>query len=265
MGSKAKLAERIIYASKAAKIAKASRLGIIASALLSFMIFAISYYGETVGNFTFSVDRLALEAGITLNETIDGEDVTRLTAPRVDSADGMTSLCGTEYSRYLPGDDVCIPSDETVSSVDGNNSGESYLVYTFYVVNAGDIGVDLSAIIDVKSASKGAEEALRLRVIFEGVGFDYYSATTYARAQTSRGANPGEAEPLTEMFYTPTQILNRNLANIADYGFLQPKDALRVTIVLWLEGEDADHNLNIVGGGFKLAMEFTVSDTYEKF
>jgi hypothetical protein len=208
---------------------------------------------------------LALEAGITLNETLGGENVTRLIAPRVDSADGMTSLCGTEYSRYQLGDEVCIPSDEMVSSSDGNNSGESYLVYTFYVVNAGDVGIDLGATIDVNSASKGAEEAIRLRVIMEGVGFDYQSAATYARAQTSRGVNPGEPEPETVAFSTPTRILNESLINASTQGFLSPGDSVRITVVLWFEGEDADHNLNIVGGGIKLAMEFQVIDTYERF
>ncbi|PKK92432.1 MAG: hypothetical protein CVV62_00360, partial [Tenericutes bacterium HGW-Tenericutes-7] len=68
MSQKTKLAVHIVNASKAAKIAKASRLGIVVSAVLVFMIFAVSYYGTLVGNFTFSIDGTAKEAGISMYE-----------------------------------------------------------------------------------------------------------------------------------------------------------------------------------------------------
>jgi hypothetical protein len=145
----------------------------------------------------------------------------------------------------------------------GNNSGESYLVYTFYVINAGDVGVDLGITVDLKSASKTAEEAIRVRVIFDSA--NEYSAATYARAQTSRGYDPGAAEPLTEMFYSPTRVLYKEFKNLPQYGFIHPGDFIRITVLLWFEGEDADHNLNIVGGGVKLSMEITVIETYEMF
>ncbi|MDD3865238.1 MAG: hypothetical protein WC479_05335 [Candidatus Izemoplasmatales bacterium] len=260
MGQKAKLAEQILHASRVAKIAKASRLGIAISAIMSFMIFAISYYGEEVGNFTFTVNEMAFKAGIQLYETLsDTDGNTRLNAPQIDSADGMTSLCGTIYSSKPIGNEVCLPSDEILSSVDGSNSGDSYLVYTFYIRNGGTIPVDLSTTIDVISATRGAEEAVRLRVIFDGVGDDY-SATTYARVQTTRNDNPnaGLPEPETTPFFSETQVLNHEFINEARNGYLQPGETIRITVILWYEGEDADHNLNIVGGGVKLSMEFTV-------
>jgi hypothetical protein len=264
MSQKAKLAERILYASKAAKIAKASRLGIAASAVLSFMIFAISFYGEQVGNFTFSVDQMSIQAGITLFETLDGENNSILFAPKVDNADGMTSLCGTPYTRYQLGDDVCVLSDEEAASVDGANNMESVMIYTFYVMNAGDVDVDLSALIDISSASKGAEEAIRVRVLIDGPG-DADTATTYAKLQTSRGDNPGENEIFTEAFYDPTRVMFQNFDGGGGHGFLSPGDTLRVTVMLWFEGEDADHNLNIVGGGVRLEMEFSVTKVYDDF
>jgi len=265
MSAKAKLAERIAYASKAARLAKASRLGIAASAVLSFMIFAISFYGQKVGNFTFSVDRMALQAGITMYETLDGENASRLQAPKVDNAEGMTALCGTEYSRYQTGDDVCVPDDATATALDGPNSLESVLIYTFYVVNAGDADVDLQVKIDLMSASKGAEEAVRVRVIMDMPEGEDDFAATFAKVQTSRGNNPGQPEPLTESFYDPTRALFKILEGTAGTGFFHPGDQIRVTVLLWYEGEDADHNLNIVGGDVKFAMEFAVSKVYNEF
>jgi len=106
MSQKVKLASHIVYASKAAKIAKASRLGIVVSAILIFLIFSISYYGTMVGNFTFSVDGFARDAGISMYEYADRKEYrTRIVSEKVDDNHGMTGYCGTEYYdgsvRYL--------------------------------------------------------------------------------------------------------------------------------------------------------------------
>ncbi len=251
MSQKIRLAERVVYASRATKIAKASRLGIMVSAILTFLIFAISYYGEVVGNFTFTVDRMAQRSGITMYESIiDKEYTSRLIATKVDNAAGMTIYCGTQYTEFPIGADVCLPSDDTLSSVDGPNNGESYLVYTFYVENGGDLPVDMSAAINIVSTSRGAEEALRVRVIIDGIG------TTYAKRQSARGEAPGELEPLTEAFYSLNEVMYEEIT------YFEPGDQIKVTIILWYEGEDADHTINLIGGGVKLDMQFSVINVY---
>jgi len=252
MSTKVKLAERVVYASRATRIAKASRLGIIVSAVLTFLIFAISYYGEVVGNFTFSVDRFAEEAGITIyDNSITKNYTSRLASAKVDNADGMTGYCGTEYTTFPVGHELCVPTDDVVTSVDGSNNGASYLAYTFYVENAGDATVDLTASIKIISATKGADQAIRVRVIIDGEG------TTYAARQTDKGKSPGELEPLTEAFYALTTVMYQ------EYYMFRPGEVKKITVLLWYEGEDADHNQDIVGGGVKLEMEISVSYVYE--
>jgi hypothetical protein len=252
MRDKVRLAQQIVYASKATKVAKASQFGIMASAVLTFLIFAISYYGQLVGNFTFTIDRMADGVGIAMYENSEEKVYTTiLRTTRVDNADGMTAYCGTEYSIFKPGDGVCIPSDEVLGSVDGPNNGISYMVYTYYVENTGDLMVDLVARINVISASNGAEESIRVRVIFNGVG------TTYARRQTIYGPQPGEAEPLTQPFYSMTQVLNQ------DFIEFKPRDVLKVTVIIWYEGDDPDHTNAILGGGVKFDMSIGITKIYE--
>jgi len=254
MSQKVNLAERIIYASKATRVAKASRLGIVVSAVLTFLIFAISYYGEVVGNMTVSVTREAQDAGVTLYDDFTvKKHSSKLIAAKVDNADGMTALCGTDYSGFSIGSSVCIPSDEEVSSVDGPNNGSSYLAYTFYLESAGEFPIDLTSSVNVISTSKGADEAVRVRIIIDGVG------TTYAKPQTSNGTAPGELEPMTSSFYAPNQVMYQ------EYYSVQPGTLMKITILLWYEGEDADHTLNIVGGGVKIEMSFNVPHTYNEF
>ena len=253
MSRKAKLAERIVYASRATKVARFSRFGIVVSAVLTFVVFAISYYGEVVGNFTFRVDKRDYQAGISLYKDPDNPIFSpRLNAEKVTNADGMTQFCGTEYSYYDIGDPVCLPSDAEASSVYGPNNGASYLAYTFFLANQGIRVVDLQATATLVSATRGAEESIRLRLIVNDVG------TTYARVQSERGRNPGEPEPQTEPWAGEYDIFQLNFAAF------KPEEAIKITVMVWYEGEDADHNNDIIGGGVKMEMVFNITFIYDE-
>ncbi|NLZ62101.1 MAG: hypothetical protein GX904_04825 [Acholeplasmataceae bacterium] len=249
---KTKLAERVIIASRASRVAKLSRFGIIVSALLTFVVFAISFYGEVVGNFTFRVSRRDFQAGISLYNDPDNPVFSpRLNAEKVTNADAMTQFCGTEDSHFDIGEAVCLPSDAEVSSVNGSNNGQSYLAYTFYLTNQGTSAVDLKATATLISATRGAEEAIRLRLIVNDEG------TTYAKVQSQRGKNPGEPEPKTVPWSGEYEILN------VKFPAFKPNDVIKITVMLWYEGEDPDHNNDIIGGGVKMDMEFNVTYVYD--
>ena len=104
--------------------------------------------------------------------------------------------------------------------------------------------------INVISTSKGAEEALRVRVVIDGIG------TTYARRQSINGISPGELEPLTESFYSSEEVMYEEIS------FFEPQDIMKVSVILWYEGEDADHTILLHGGGVKLDMQFSIIYVY---
>ena len=253
MSQKSKLASHIVNASKASKIAKASRLGIVVSAVLVFLIFAVSYYGTVVGNFTFSVDGSAQQAGISMYEYSDTKNyTTKIVSEKVEDNQGMTNLCGTEYYDGSQGMEVCIPPDEDIIGIDGPSNGASYIAHTFYVENAGDLKLDISATINILQALKGAEESLRVRVIINGVG------VTYAKTQSENGLLPGSPEVLTEEFYSIDKVMYQEFIEV------EPGETFKVTIIVWYEGVDMDHTNDIFGGGVKLDMEFSVIKVYEE-
>ena len=37
---------------------------------------------------------------------------------------------------------------------------------------------------------------------------------------------------------------------------------MKVSVLIWYEGEDADHTRNLVGGGVKLDMQFSITNIY---
>lgn len=254
MSQKTKLAEKVIFASKAFRLTKAARFGIIVTAILSFLIFAISFYGLEAGNFTFSVDQRAYQIGVSLYDDPVERDLTaRLLANKVDNADGMTDLCGVMSDRELD-HPTCIPPNDLIHSNDGSQNGESYIAHTFYVemMANGNYVADLVAEVEIISTSKGAEEALRVKVIIDG------ESTVYAKRQSDRGQNPGELEPYTDQgFFGPSTVMKKTFTNFA------PGDVKKVSIIIWYEGYDADHTINLWSGGVKLAMNFTVSNVVQ--
>jgi hypothetical protein len=251
MKRSSKLAEKVLFASRYFRLSKAARFGVIVTAILSFLIFSISFYSTESGNFTFSVDQKAYSLGITLYEYADNKEYSaRLMADKVDNAEGMTDLCGIMPDREL-GHPTCIPPNDFFFTAEGSNNGEHYIAYSFYVemTGNGEFLADLVAEIDIISTAKNAEEAVRVKVFFDD------QVSVYAKPQSENGENPGELEPYTdEAFYGPSTVMKETFVNFS------PGDVKKVTVVLWYEGYDPDHTIDIWNGGVKLSMKFTVTN-----
>jgi len=252
MNKKKKLDQRVIYASKATKLTKISRFGIIVTTMITFLIFSVSFYGLESGNFTFKVDEKAKQAGITLYEDPDIKLLTsRIIANEVDNADGMTDLCGTEFTNRPLGHKDCIPQDDALISVNGSNSGKSYIAHTFYLemISSKDYIGDLVMSLDIVSTTRNAEEAIRVKLFIDDV------PTTYGRRQTENGLSPGELEVMVdEPFYNNDIVMKKT------FNEFRPGDVVKFTIVVWYEGEDLDHTEKLWGGGVKIEMNFTIKN-----
>jgi len=253
MSRNTKLAQKVVFASRAFRLSKAARLGIVVTAILSFLLFSISFYSVESGNFTFTVDQRAYQIGVSLYEYQDNKDYTaRLLAEVVDNADGMTDLCGIMPDRD-PGHPTCIPPNEVIHSAEGSLNGESYIAHTFYVEMIGDsqFFADLEAEIEIISTSRNAEDALRVKVIIDG------ESTIYANRQGENSDTPGELEPYTDQaFYGPSTIMRQTFTDF------YPGDVMKVSVIIWYEGYDPDHTINLWSGGVKLAMNFSVRNVY---
>lgn len=130
-----------------------------------------------------------------------------------------------------------LPDD--LEDKDGSHNGENYLAYTFYVENTGDKTVDYYDEIIIDEVIKNMDEAIRIRVYFDG------KETTYAK-KSSRGT---EEEGTTK--FKSNKIIRAE--HIKEF---KPNQIHKYTIVIWLEGSDPECTDNIIGGEFKAHMEF---------
>ena len=93
---------------------------------------------------------------------------------------------------------------------------------------------------------KNVDEAVRIRVYRDG------QSTTYAKKSSN-----GTAEPDTVSFESDELIVREH---IIDFN---PGKKSKYTIVLWIEGSDPECTDNILGGEFKVHMDFKSENTEE--
>lgn len=196
-------------------------LGLI---VLVAVLFLLAFSQEKMGNFTINLNRLELfRKGIAIDYDPNFSAPTaRLYADTV--------LDATNISM----DDI--PSD--VDDINGSHNGENYMAYTYYVRNAGKEDLNYVASIKLVSASKGAEEALRVAVWRNG------KCTVYAMPSSG-----GEPEAGCVNFESREVV-----CSFAESDFLVGY-VDKYTIVIWLEGSDPECVDKIVGGSVELSMD----------
>ena len=148
---------------------------LLSALFLVCILFILAFSQGKMGNFTINLNRLELyRKGIAISENGDFNGATaRLTAATVKDATNISV-------DSLP---------TNLDSVDGGHNGDNYMAYTYYVRNAGKEDVGYIARVTLDSASKGAEDAVRVKVYRNG------KPTVYAKA-----ARDGNREPGTTAF-----------------------------------------------------------------
>ena len=198
-------AEKYKKRKKNYKIAKVILLILVLILLLTYIIITFIYNGY---NFTVSLDKVFRQ---------------HLKVESLDYFDNISE-------RWLP---------NNLNDFEGSNNGENYLSYSFYIENMGEEVTDYYAYVEISDVIKNVDEAIRLRVYYDGVPI------TYAKL----GSN-GRPEVGTEPFYSDEIIMTQHIEDF------MPGDIHKYTVVLWLEGNDLECNDNIIGGEFKARMVF---------
>jgi len=179
------------------------------------------------GNLTIYVDRSSVTKSLSLSESSTlSNPKGKMYGPSIDNA-------------WDTGEDY-IPSD--VYLLDGNNSGESYIAYTFYVFNSGIENLDYSMKFEIENTSKHLDDAIRVRFYVNDV------LTTYAK----KNSITGEAENGTVAFESNNLITSHTITDF------EPNEVTKYSIVLWVEGEDMDCTNDKIGGSITLSMAFSV-------
>lgn len=215
-------AKKIKRSKKNYKFAKITLLVLIAILTAVYLIASFVYNGYF---FTVSLDQnLYYKNKIIIYDSKDYK-VYRQNL-KVESLDFFDNI---SY-KWLP---------DNLEDEDGSHNGDNYLAYTFYIENTGDKTVDYYDEIIIDEVIKKLDEAIRVRVYFDGVD------TTYAKESSL-----GKEEDGTTKFKSNKIIRSEHISNF------KPNEVHKYTIVMWLEGSDPECTDNILGGEIKVHMEF---------
>ena len=128
---------------------------------------------------------------------------------------------------------------------EGSHNGQNYIAYTFFVENQGNRTVDYTYEIIVDDVIKNVDEAIRIRIYRNG---EY---TTYAKRNHLNNQPEKNTEPFKDIKESKETIVYETVS-----GF-NPKDLDRITVVVWIEGDDPDCTNSLLGGELKMHMVVT--------
>ena len=129
----------------------------------------------------------------------------------------------------------------------GSHNGENYLAYTFYVENTGTDVSDYWNEVIITDVIKNVDDAVRVRIYKDGEYVTY--AKLGANGQPEKGTEPFKDDHTVALVHTES---------------IQPGEIHEYTLVLWVEGADPECTDNILGGEFKVEMQFYSEHVEEK-
>lgn len=207
---------------------RALKFGILIMLIaLIIMYFLLRIVFET-GYFTISLDpEFAQNKGLVMYEKRE-EKLERkiLKATRVDFMDNISV-------KWLP---------ENLNELgEGSHNGENYLAYSFYLENQGSDTVNYWYNVIVDDVIKNVDNAIRIMIYVND------EKTIYAKANKTTG----EAEYGTEKFYSEIEPVLECRENF------KAGDIDKITVVIFLEGDDPECVDSLIGGEMKMHMDIT--------
>ena len=206
-------------------------------ALLTVIVYVISLLYTRFGSFTVQVNKMQnLNYGIALSEHKDGKTTARLDC---------------RASKDITNIDGKVLDDAGLGSIDGEANGKNYMCYTFYCLNTGKEVVDYNFSINIVNMTMDIEAAVRIRLI-NWKNESFVSQEDFAKAKGVLPSGDPEPEPGTIPFFEKKIVCAKKVTGFA------PGEYMKYTVALWLEGNDPECLDNIIGGTFKIGMNFEV-------
>ena len=222
-------ASKIKNRKRNAKLVRKALFILLIFLILLYIILDIIY---SEGKFTVILDsNKTLESGLVIYDSLNNSHGKRkLEATPIRFMDNISY-------KWLP--------DNVDTESDGSHNGQNYIAYSFYVENQGNEILNYHYEIIVDDVIKNVDEAIRIRIYRNG------ESVTYAKPNFI----DGQPEPNTVAFKKVEDSEDTIvLEKVSDF---KPGDLDRITVVVWLEGDDPDCVDAILGGELKMHMVIT--------
>ena len=220
---------------KRKKLFKFVRLAVFLLLLLLIIIYIVLRLLFNDGSFVVSLkDNEMLYSGLAMYETLnDPTPKRRLRAYDVQFLDNISI-------KWLPSD---------ITEYEGSHNGKNYIAYSFYMENQSDAIKNYWYSIVMDDVILNADEAIRIMIYVND------EKTVYAKGNSI----DGEPEPGTTKFRDDedgTIILEQRKD-------MKAGDLDKITVVVWIEGDDPECVNAIIGGHARLHMTMIEEHTQD--
>ena len=231
-GEIATTAQKIKSRKKREKVALITLLSILFVLIIAYFILNIVY---NEGSFVISMDKNTyLRSNLVMYESLnDRSSVIKLSTAKIAFLDNISI-------NWLP--------DNINNEAEGAHNGDNYIAYTFYLENQGEETIDYWYSMTIDDIVKNVDDALRVMVFVND------DRVVYAK----NSPITGKAEPNTTPFRDDETIILEERAR------MNPEDRDKITIVIWLEGDDPECVNAILGGELKMHMDIYEEHVEEK-
>ncbi|MBR6872900.1 MAG: hypothetical protein IKN17_05280 [Ruminococcus sp.] len=194
--------------------------------------YAISYFYDKYGSFTVKINKYdMMRQGLTLSETPEWQN--QLSVLNADIVYDMTNISGEDLPK-------------NIDMVNGSHNGESYIAYTFYLINAGSDTISYEGSLNIENVTQNVDEAVRVAVYING------EKTVYGKTKSDGTGMESDCD---------SEFLSSTIVMQTKHDGFEPQAKDKFTIVIWLEGNDPDCVDALIGGTMKLGMDFKIVET----
>lgn len=214
-------------------------------------LYVVFMIGETDGGMiTVRVDDTNLVGkSISLSEESSFEN-----AKSSIKGDGILRLADTSY-KFV--------KERDFFEVEGSNNGSDYICYSFYILNSGDETLDYEYIISFPVVTNNLNSAVRVMLLTSNDENVETSRKVFAKAKEGTTTVPekiayedigyGIEEEQDAIVFLSDTLITKEVRTS-----LEPNQADRYTLVLWLEGTDPECVDDVIDGTLKLEMIFNI-------
>lgn len=230
--------EVVLTANKVKKRKKTEKIvTIILLLLLLFLV--ITYFILNIiyneGSFTISMDKNTyLESNLVMYESLnDRSSVLKISTSKLAFMDNISI-------NWLP--------ENINKEAEGAHNGENYIAHSFYLENQGEETINYWYSVQIDDIVKNVDDAVRIMIYIND------DVAVYAKKSPITGKTEKDT---TEFRDDETIILEKR-------DGLNPGERDKVTIVIWLEGDDPECVNAILGGEMKMHMDIFEEHVEEK-
>lgn len=229
------------------RLMQVSKIAIVVCVILSTVLAGFTIYGEKVGSFVIDTVEDSPNISIALSEY---EDLSHQT--------DRLAVKGLEDQRDTTFYDIPYDISRGIGAKTDTDF-RRYIAHSFYVVNNSTMAVDLFINMSITAIEKDVDSAVRVEIIYG----DDYQGSIYAKWQEEQDSEGiwidklenGERVPEVDPDAGETvMFLSDSLVFQDTVNELQAGDALKITIVVWLEGWDTQCVDDIYGGAIRMIM-----------